>query len=145
MVKFLLEKGIDSISVNADKAKEISDYVAELEKNFVAGTDKEPRRYEENKNKIKKEATSPNISDKEKKRIERDIEAIEEEKRQYIKEHPNETESDSSYSGASGSVSQGEDETPEKFSDEELDENPEFSSEDRISEELEQEFETILK
>ena len=32
MVKFLVEKGIDSISVNADMAKEISDYVAEIEK-----------------------------------------------------------------------------------------------------------------
>jgi pyruvate,water dikinase len=31
MVKFLVERGIDSISVNADVAKEISDYVAELE------------------------------------------------------------------------------------------------------------------
>ncbi|MEK6897946.1 MAG: phosphoenolpyruvate synthase [Nanoarchaeota archaeon] len=31
MVKFLVGEGIDSISVNADAAKEISDYVAELE------------------------------------------------------------------------------------------------------------------
>ncbi len=31
MVKFLVERGIDSITVNADMAKEISDYVAELE------------------------------------------------------------------------------------------------------------------
>ncbi len=31
MVKFLVERGIDSISTNADVAKEISDYVAELE------------------------------------------------------------------------------------------------------------------
>ena len=31
MVKFLIEKGIDSISVNADAAAEISDYIAELE------------------------------------------------------------------------------------------------------------------
>jgi phosphoenolpyruvate-protein kinase (PTS system EI component) len=31
MVKFLVEKGIDSLSVNADVAKEISDYVAEIE------------------------------------------------------------------------------------------------------------------
>ena len=31
MVKFLVERGIDSITVNADVAKEISDYVAELE------------------------------------------------------------------------------------------------------------------
>tara|TARA_Y100000310_G_scaffold332386_1_gene407858 strand:+ start:1966 stop:4326 length:2361 start_codon:yes stop_codon:yes gene_type:complete len=33
MVKFLVEKGIDSISVNPDAAKEISDYIAELEGN----------------------------------------------------------------------------------------------------------------
>ncbi len=32
MVKFLVEKGIDSVSVNADAAKDISDYIAELEK-----------------------------------------------------------------------------------------------------------------
>ena len=31
MVKFLVEKGIDSISVNADVAKEISDYISDLE------------------------------------------------------------------------------------------------------------------
>lgn len=31
MVKFLVEKGIDSISVNADMAKKISDYIYELE------------------------------------------------------------------------------------------------------------------
>ena len=31
MVKFLVERGIDSISVNSDAAKEISDYVAKLE------------------------------------------------------------------------------------------------------------------
>ena len=31
MVSFLVERGIDSISVNADMAKEISDYVSELE------------------------------------------------------------------------------------------------------------------
>ncbi len=34
MVKFLVEKGIDSISVNADKAKEIQNYIYELEKNL---------------------------------------------------------------------------------------------------------------
>jgi pyruvate, water dikinase len=37
MVKFLVEKGIDSISVNADMAKEISDYVAEIEKQMGEG------------------------------------------------------------------------------------------------------------
>ena len=46
MVKFLVEKGIDSISVNADIAKEIAEYVAELEKGKIKGTDQEPRQYE---------------------------------------------------------------------------------------------------
>ncbi|HDK42414.1 MAG TPA: phosphoenolpyruvate synthase, partial [Candidatus Pacearchaeota archaeon] len=49
MVKFLIEKGIDSISVNADVAREISDYVAELEKELVKDTDKEPRQYQPKK------------------------------------------------------------------------------------------------
>jgi len=42
MVKFLVEKGIDSISVNADMAKEISDYIAEIEKQIG----EEPRQYQ---------------------------------------------------------------------------------------------------
>src|SRR4030043_742910 len=42
MVKFLVEKGIDSISVNADMAKEISDYIAEIEKQLG----EEPRQYQ---------------------------------------------------------------------------------------------------
>lgn len=45
MVKFLVENGIDSISVNADVAAEIADYVKEIEENLVKGTDKEPRKY----------------------------------------------------------------------------------------------------
>lgn len=45
MVKFLVERGIDSISVNADAAHEISDYVKEIEESIVKGTDKEPRKY----------------------------------------------------------------------------------------------------
>ncbi|MCK5624338.1 phosphoenolpyruvate synthase [Candidatus Pacearchaeota archaeon] len=46
MVKFLVERGIDSISVNADVAKEISEYIVEIEKTQIKGTDKEPRQYE---------------------------------------------------------------------------------------------------
>lgn len=42
MVKFLVGRGIDSISVNADVAKEISDYVAELEKE----RGEQPRQYQ---------------------------------------------------------------------------------------------------
>lgn len=45
MVNFLVRKGIDSISVNADMAKEISDYVAEIEKELGEG----PRQYEPKK------------------------------------------------------------------------------------------------
>lgn len=50
MVKFLVEKGIDSISVNADAAHEISDYVKEIEESMVKGTDKEPRKYNPEEN-----------------------------------------------------------------------------------------------
>ncbi len=42
MVDFLVRKGIDSISVNADMAKEISDYVAEIENEIGEGS----RQYE---------------------------------------------------------------------------------------------------
>ncbi|MCX6750731.1 MAG: phosphoenolpyruvate synthase, partial [Candidatus Pacearchaeota archaeon] len=45
MVKFLVENGIDSISVNADAASEIAGYVQEIEQDIVKGTDKEPRKY----------------------------------------------------------------------------------------------------
>jgi pyruvate,water dikinase len=56
MVKFLVEKGIDSISVNADMAKEISDYVAEIEKQMGEGQ----RQYQPNKD--KKEDETPIIN-----------------------------------------------------------------------------------
>lgn len=46
MVKFLVEKGIDSISVNADMANEIAEYVKQIEDEIVKGTDKEPREYQ---------------------------------------------------------------------------------------------------
>ena len=45
MVKFLVENEIDSISVNADAANEIANYVKELEDVLIKGTDKEPRKY----------------------------------------------------------------------------------------------------
>jgi len=49
MVKFLVEKDIDSISVNADVASEIAEYVLELEKKLTRYTDKEPRKYQPEK------------------------------------------------------------------------------------------------
>ena len=48
MVKFLVEKGIDSISVNADMAKEISDYVSEIENQMGEG----PRQYQKEEKKV---------------------------------------------------------------------------------------------
>jgi pyruvate,water dikinase len=100
MVKYLVENNIDSISVNADVAKDISDYVEELEKKLVEGTDKEPRKYQPQKE--KHEAHNPEYKDKEinppmkfdpgfkkyevdTEKIEEDIEAIEEEKKEYLK------------------------------------------------------------
>jgi len=55
MVKYLVENGIDSITTNADMAKEISDYIEEIETNMVKGTDKEPRQYQPEKKEIPKE------------------------------------------------------------------------------------------
>jgi pyruvate, water dikinase len=49
MVKYLIEKGIESISVNADVAAEIAEYAAEIEQGLVNGTDKEPRNYQPKK------------------------------------------------------------------------------------------------
>lgn len=100
MVKYLVENNIDSISVNADAAKDISDYVEELEKKLVEGTDKEPRKYQPQKE--KHEEHNPKHKNKEinpamkfnpglkkyevdTEKIEEDIEAIEEEKQEYLK------------------------------------------------------------
>ncbi|MBU0894721.1 MAG: phosphoenolpyruvate synthase [Nanoarchaeota archaeon] len=151
MVKFLVETGINSISVNADKAAEIAEYVAEIEKSLVAGTDKEPRKYQpeekseaeepkplppqitnkediedsevrsglapESKDSNTKEAeplarsseskAKEDIDDEEESKeeqevenknphLEKDIQAIEAEKQEYFKEHPEEKESETS-------------------------------------------------
>jgi pyruvate, water dikinase len=76
MAKFLVGVGINSISVNADMAKEISDYIAELE----GGTDKEPRDYEKHKEKV--ERAEPVV---ESEKVE-EKESVEEEKVEEVKE-----------------------------------------------------------
>ncbi|MBU2562471.1 MAG: phosphoenolpyruvate synthase [Nanoarchaeota archaeon] len=116
MVKFLVEKGIDSISVNADMAKEISDYVAELE-----GT--KPER-------VPKKIESPLTIDEEidevpiikgienlggNPHLEEDLQAIEEEKQEYLKEHPEEKDIEN------------------YEEDEEFEEEPEFKNKEEIS------------
>jgi pyruvate,water dikinase len=135
MVKYLVEKGIDSISVNADVAKEISDYVEELENELVRGTDEEPRRYNSEKKSEDEEFLPPqNIQDEENvpklrgveklsKNVEDDIDAIESEKQEYLREQAGQTEA----------ISDEEPEFENSESDEkesgEHDETPEFTAE----------------
>lgn len=90
MVKFLVEKGIDSISVNADMANEIARYVAEIEKDILKWTDKEPRKYQPKEKKLNEEKSdSPKINDVEnlkktnKENVEEFVEAIEKEKQDF--------------------------------------------------------------
>ena len=67
MVKFLVEWGIDSISVNADVASEIANYVAEIEKNLVKDTSEEPRQYQPKKEiPYQEKEELPKINDTEK-------------------------------------------------------------------------------
>ncbi len=56
MVKFLVEKGIDSISVNADVAYEISEFVQQLEKEILKKQQEERVEEAEEKKEIEKEA-----------------------------------------------------------------------------------------
>jgi len=96
MVKILVETGIDSISVNADVAADIAEYVEQIEKELVQGTDKEPRQYqpEEKKEKEKveedqevkelKQEIKEETPEETEERIEEDIEAIEKEKEKYL-------------------------------------------------------------
>ena len=94
MVKFLVERGIDSISVNADVAKEISDYIAELESEQIKGTDKEPRQYQPEKTKEIKMPMKFNPGMKQyqpdTEKLKKDIQAIEKEKQEYLSSHPEE-------------------------------------------------------
>ncbi len=77
MVKFLVEKGIDSISVNADAAKEISEYVKKIEDEFLGKKGELPRKY----------SPGQAVSSKQ---LEKDIKAIEEEKEEYLRKNPGE-------------------------------------------------------
>ncbi|MCA9488080.1 MAG: phosphoenolpyruvate synthase [Nanoarchaeota archaeon] len=102
MVKFLVEKGIDSISVNADMAEEIGEYIEELEKELFTGTDKEPRQYEikkqeeikENLKEENQEELQKSIDQRTPEDVEKDIEAIEKEKEEYLEEHPEDSSSE---------------------------------------------------
>ena len=51
MAKYLVEKGIDSISTNADAAKRISDYIKEVENEILGRKGELPRKYKPQENK----------------------------------------------------------------------------------------------
>jgi len=89
MVKFLLEKKIDSISVNADVAKEISEYVKKLEDEKLGSKGELPRQYQPEKENIE----TTNVESMQRttgEDLERDIEAIEKEKKEYEEEEDQE-------------------------------------------------------
>ena len=100
MVKYLVEKGIDSISVNADVAKEISEYIKKIENEILGKKGELPREYqpevkEKNRNNNQEnsnESEEKNPSEIKKQEpvtgeeLEENIEAIEEEKEEYLKE-----------------------------------------------------------
>ncbi|MEK6845020.1 MAG: putative PEP-binding protein, partial [Nanoarchaeota archaeon] len=98
MVKFLVEKGIDSISVNADVAKEISDYVKKIEDENLGKKGELPRKYQpsdfarlspEGKFEKSERGLEPN-QEKKNTQLEQDIKDIEAEKQEYLKKHPEE-------------------------------------------------------
>ena len=96
MVKYLVENQIDSISVNADVAAEIAEYVAELESSSAQEPEEEQRNYQpepkeetpEEKEEIQelKEEVKEETPEEAKERIEEDVEAIEKEKEEYLEE-----------------------------------------------------------
>ncbi|MEK6817188.1 MAG: putative PEP-binding protein, partial [Nanoarchaeota archaeon] len=89
MVKFLVEKGIDSISVNADVAKEISDYVKKIEDEFLGKKGELPRKYQPQE-KTPKTKDVEKLQPRQGEELEKDIEAIEEEKEEYLRKHSEE-------------------------------------------------------
>jgi pyruvate, water dikinase len=113
MAKFLVEKGIDSISVNADVAKDIAEHVAQVEKEMIEGTDKEPRQYQPEKVEPQNnsqespknpapETAPPKVENKEEinPNIEKDIQAIEQEKKEYVQKEKNIPENNSQESSS---------------------------------------------
>ncbi|MFW6283139.1 MAG: phosphoenolpyruvate synthase [Minisyncoccales bacterium] len=121
MVKYLVEKGIKSISVNADVAKEISDYIYDLETKAdyenedevkdkqELGKNEDEQKSEINNNEEESEYTDNEDEDKkgneinnnEKKsnedevnqeNINKDIQAIEKEKQEYLEQNNKEIE-----------------------------------------------------
>lgn len=82
-LKYIIQKGIDFISVYPTEARKISDKISSIEGEIFHGTDKEPRKYEMKK---EKEEYIKNSKEDLQKNLERDLKLIEEEKKEYLKE-----------------------------------------------------------
>lgn len=93
LLKFLVQKEIASICVKPELAKDFSEKIYVFEKEFFSGTDKEPRKYEiekakkEDINISKKEDVPKTMDDlknyEETEKVKEDIEAIENERKEY--------------------------------------------------------------
>ena len=92
IIKLVIQKGINSIVINPEDAKNITDKIHQIEEEIIKGTDEEPRQYEISKEKEVLEITKKTSEDKSikdsTKNIEGNTEAIEKEKEEYLKEYP---------------------------------------------------------
>jgi len=102
MVKFLVERGIDSISVNADVAADIAAYVSELEAGQSSDTENEKESEETSEEIVEEKPLPPNVTEK------ADVEGKKEEESEGIqdreKEINNNNSPDGGTVGASDSV-----------------------------------------
>ena len=169
MVKFLVGQGIDSISVNPDMAKEISDYIAELETEMTKGTDKEPRQYQPEKK--QKDFISPQVIGKGEEEIKKEDKGVVEEIIEKVEDlvedkkgevpfipgtenlqqdeeepeevekpqEPKETETQDGKEDFTINESHQPTSDSEEQFEEEFDEEPEFKEEDKIEEKNEKE------
>jgi pyruvate,water dikinase len=80
LIKYTIERGIDSIVLPQELTKEISNYIYGLEQEKIIGTDKEPRQYQPEKEEVTKEPEE----------IQEEMQAIEEEKQEYLEANPKE-------------------------------------------------------
>jgi pyruvate,water dikinase len=85
MVEFLVRNGIDSLSVNADMAAEISQYVKELEESRAIGKNKNSENHDSNMAKKAKILPIDDLSEVKKKEEEK-VQEVEEEKKEKQEE-----------------------------------------------------------
>ncbi|PIO01355.1 hypothetical protein COT60_00875 [Candidatus Pacearchaeota archaeon CG09_land_8_20_14_0_10_30_9] len=132
ILEHLVKRGIDFISVKPEDAKEISEKILKIETEFLTGTDAEPRKYEVEKSKenyLKENPSEDKIksifekSPKADKKLKRDLELIEAEKKEFL------SESDENLNSSEETLHEELKESPDEEFDHEA-ENVEWESED---------------